>query len=93
MATFGYFWLLLAIFGYFWLLLATSVYSWLLLATFGYFRLSARLPANQPLDGSFEMEEGGHMEGVWGQHYPHLTLYLPQTRPEAEYVQARPGQD
>ena len=28
-------------------------------------------PATQPLDGSFEMEEGGHMEGVWRQLYPH----------------------
>ena len=28
-------------------------------------------PATQPLDGSFEMEEGGHMEGVWGQLYSH----------------------
>ena len=28
-------------------------------------------PATQPLDGSFEMEEGGYMEGVWGQLYSH----------------------
>ena len=27
--------------------------------------------ATQPLDDSFEMEEGGHMEGVWGQLYSH----------------------
>ena len=36
--------------------------------TFGFF---TGLPAAQPLDGSFGMEEGGHMEGVWGQLYPH----------------------
>ena len=48
-------------------------YFWLLLATFGYFWQIFgwnRLPATQPLDGSFKMEEGGHMEGVWGQLYP-----------------------
>ena len=28
-------------------------------------------PATQPLDGSFKMEEGGHMEWVWGQLYSH----------------------
>ena len=28
-------------------------------------------PATQPLDGSFEMEEGCQIEGVWGQLYPH----------------------
>ena len=28
-------------------------------------------PATQPLDGSFKMEEGCQIEGVWGQLYPH----------------------
>ena len=87
-------------FGYFRQLLVTYVYSWLLWAIFatlgyfwrlfGYFQLLARLPAAPPLDGDFEMEEGGHMEGMWVQLYPHSS---PSLDPEAEDVQARPGQD
>ena len=51
--------------------MATFGYFWLLFATFGYFRLLARLLTTQPLDGSFEMEEGAHIDGLWGQLYPH----------------------
>ena len=73
LVSFGYFWLLLSTFGYFCVLLATFVYFWLLLAPFGHFWLLVRLLAAQLLDGSFEMDEGGHMEGVWGQLNPHST--------------------
>ena len=62
MATFGYIWLLYPTFGYFWLLLTTFGYYCVHLGTFGYFRLLARLPAAQPLDGSFRIEEGGRMK-------------------------------
>ena len=73
LATFGYLWLCLAYFSYFLLLLATLCHFWLLLtkccylwrlfATFGYFRLSARVLATQPLNGRYEIDEGGHMKG------------------------------
>ena len=49
-------------------------------------------PATQPLDGSFEMEEGGHMEGGVGTAV-FSQWHLPQTRPQAGDVPARPGQD
>ena len=60
-------------FGNFGLVLAILGYIWLLFATFGYFWLLARLLAPQPLDGSFEMEEVGHTEGVWGQLYHYIS--------------------
>ena len=31
-------------------------------------------PDTQPLDDSFEMEEGVHIEGAWGQPYPSGTF-------------------
>ena len=31
-------------------------------------------PDTQPLDNSFEMEEGVHIEGAWGQLYPSGTF-------------------
>ena len=34
-----------------------------------------RTVATQHLDGSFEMEEGGHIKGVWGQLYPHSGIF------------------
>ena len=71
--------------------MATFGYFWLLLATFGYFRLLARLLAAQSLDGSFQIEEAATWRGFWESST--LTVHFPQTLPEAEDVQARPGQD
>ena len=50
------------------------------------------LPATQPLDGSFEMEDGGPHGGGVGTALP-SQWHLPQNFPEAGDVPAWPGQD